>query len=456
MTKANGSAGGSEHEGMISGGSGGSQCNVRNEWAMAIQCEWLINQEWFDPGDLWKPGHLLQVIRVRPSQCNLSPSVLWVNSLTALRTIFAADVVHMCLGKHGLRYIVDLHDKFSGWLEAKALRKAVSKAIAEMIFEVMSWFGCFLKITIDNGTKFKGAVTLLADKYNIPIIPISPYNPSANGIVERGHGVYMYIESIWTILQGNTTKWPEILPLAIWADQVMTKRMTGGSPYSLLYGQQLLFPFDFTDWSWHTLDWVHVNSTKDLLAIRVKQLSHRDEYIGEASAKTEKARLKATEYFFQKNNAWMTSGDYEYGTMVLVWNNALNMMFGNKGALCWSGPYIVVQRWPSGAYVLAELDGAILSKPFAACCLKLYHYHDKIEPIVWFEWKSTTDVEIMNSDDKELEILEQTTFWQSIEWGTISNPGYHDHGNYAGKTLTSTGNVDRVKMGTSLLVPTPQ
>ena len=76
--------------------------------------------------------------------------------------------------------------------------------------------------------------------------------------------------------------------------------MTGSSPYYLLYGQQLLFPFDFTDRSWHTLDWVDVNSTKDLLATRAKQLSRQDEYIGKASAKTEKARLKATEFFFRK------------------------------------------------------------------------------------------------------------------------------------------------------------
>ena len=100
---------------------------------------------------------------------------------------FAADVVHMPLGKQGLWYI-DLCNKFSGWLEAEALRKALSKAISEMIFEVMSRFGCFLKIMVDNGTEFKGAVILLANKYNIPIIPISPYNPSANGIIERGHG----------------------------------------------------------------------------------------------------------------------------------------------------------------------------------------------------------------------------------------------------------------------------
>ena len=159
-----------------------------------------------------------------------------------------------------------------------------------------------------------------------------------------------------------------------------------------------------------SLHWVHVNSTKDLLAIRAKQLSRRDEYIGEASAKTEKARLKAAEYFFQKNKAQMTSGDYEYGTMVLVWNNALNFTFGNKGALCWSGLYIVVQRRSSGAYVLAELDGTVLSKPFAAHRLKLYHYRNANEPIVRFEWKHNTDVEITNSDDKESEITGKGNF----------------------------------------------
>ena len=166
------------------------------------------------------------------------------------------------------------------------------------------------------------------------------------------------------------------------------------------------------DRSWHMLDWVEVNSTKDLLAIHAKQLSRRDEYIGEASAKAEKACLKAAEYFFQKNKARMTSGDYENSTMVLVWNNTLDFMFGNKVALHWSGPYIVIQRRSSGAYmyVLAELDRTVLSKPFAAHCLKLYHNHDANEPIVQFEWKHNTDVEIMNSNDEESEITEKGNF----------------------------------------------
>ena len=48
---------------------------------------------------------------------------------TYIQTIlceFGADTVHMPLGKNGFKYIVDLCDKFSGWLEAKALKKADS------------------------------------------------------------------------------------------------------------------------------------------------------------------------------------------------------------------------------------------------------------------------------------------------------------------------------------------
>ena len=106
----------------------------------------------------------------------------------------------------------------------------------------------------------------------------------------------------------------------------------------------------------------------------------------------------------------MASGDYKNGTMVLVWNNALDSTFGNKGSLHWSGPYIVVQRRPSGAYVLAELDGTVLSKPFAARRLKLYHYCDANDPIVRFEWKRNTDIEITSDNNEDSEIAEKGNF----------------------------------------------
>jgi hypothetical protein len=55
----------------------------------------------------------------------------------------------------------------------KALQKATSLNIADFIFDVMCQFRCIPKLTMDNGRKFKGTVSLLADN-NILLIPISP------------------------------------------------------------------------------------------------------------------------------------------------------------------------------------------------------------------------------------------------------------------------------------------
>ena len=249
---------------------------------------------------------------------------------TYVRTIlreFATDTVHMPKGKNGYRYIIDLRDKFSCWVEAKMVKQATLVNVADFIFEVMTRFGCLPKLTVDNGSEFKGAVTALADKYKLPLIPISPYNPTANGMVERGHGVY--IDLIWKVLQGNTSKWPDLLGSALWADRVMVKRTTGFSPYYLLYGQDPLLSFDMTDRSWHALDWKEAKSTADLLGLRIKQLSRRDDYIGEASKKVQKERQKAADYFLERNKARMIENIYSPGMVVLVWNNFLDFQFRN-------------------------------------------------------------------------------------------------------------------------------
>jgi len=51
----------------------------------------------------------------------------------------------------------------------------------------------------------------------------------------------------------------------------------------------------------------------------------------------------------------------------------------------------------SGAYVLAELDGTVFVKPFAARRLKLYHFRDIKVPIVQEEWQTNVeDLDIMD------------------------------------------------------------
>ena len=50
---------------------------------------------------------------------------------------FNADSVHMPIGKGGHKYLVDLVDNLTRWVEAHALCKLKALAIAEFLFNVM-------------------------------------------------------------------------------------------------------------------------------------------------------------------------------------------------------------------------------------------------------------------------------------------------------------------------------
>ena len=88
-------------------------------------------------------------------------------------------------GSGGLKYIVDIIDNLTGWVEAKGLCKLRASSIADFLFEVMCHFGCIFQLTCDNGMEFKGMVEELMCKYKVPVVQISPYNSQVNGKIER-------------------------------------------------------------------------------------------------------------------------------------------------------------------------------------------------------------------------------------------------------------------------------
>src|SRR5258708_17467483 len=283
-----------------------------------------------------------------------------------VRTIlrcFDADSVHMPAGSGGQKYIVDLVDNLMGWVEARALRKLRALSIADFLFEVMCRFGCIFQLTCDNGSEFKGAVENLMYKYKVPVVRISPYNSQANGKIERTQRTYL--EAIWKVLQGETNQWPSKLGYALWADRITVKRNTGYSPYYLLYGQHLLLPFDVVDRTFHVLEWQTVTNTAELLALRIQQLDQRNSLLVEAREKNFQSRAKAIDAYHQRHADRMKQGEYAIGELVLVYNEALENRMNSKGALRWRGPYAVVARRPTGAYVVQELDGSILKQPVA-------------------------------------------------------------------------------------------
>lgn len=128
--------------------------------------------------------------------------------------------------------------------------------------------------------------------------------------------------------------------------------MTGYTPYFLLYGLCPCFAFDYTDRTWDTLDWHTVALTEDLIAIRMQQILRRDKKLVLAMEQQKLVRKQVVDDFNSKHKCHLSSGDFLLRTWVLLHETWLDTQMGNKGALQWTGPYIVHRKLRDMTYQL--------------------------------------------------------------------------------------------------------
>ena len=293
---------------------------------------------------------------------------------------FDLDTIHMPDGFGGMKYLLQATDPSMSWVEARAVRKPNSEAWAKFLYEeVYSRFGCVLLCLVDGGSEFKGAVEILFKQYGIVVIVSSPYHPEGNGHSERSHQTL--VNSILRACGKDTFRWPLYVHAGLWAMRCSTSRVTGYPPYFLLYGQRPFFAFDIADRTWETLDWHTVASTEDLLAMRMQQILRRDKKLVLAMEQQKRVRQRAVDDFNSKHERHLSSGDFLLGTWVLLHETWLDSQMGNKGALRWTGPYIVHRKVQNTTYQLRELDGTVMRGSVAANRLKIFYYREEHQTV---------------------------------------------------------------------------
>lgn len=302
-----------------------------------------------------------------PLRITYSPSIL---------RRFCLDTVHMPKGSGGKHFLLHASDDVSRWPEARAVVANNSKAWANFIWEdILCRYGSIPVCVCDGGSEFKGAVREIFERHGVKIILSTPYHPEGNGIAERDGQTLT--RAILRSCGDNSRRWPLFLHAGLHAVRVTVNRMTGFTPYYLLYGKHALLPFDLEDRTWHTLDWEGVRSTEDLLTVRLQQIARKEEHIGLAVDGLKKNRQRSVDDYMRRNAHRIRDHEFEPGTWVLVHETWLDGQHGNKGALRWAGPYVVHEQFRTGSYALRELDGTVLKEHVAASRLKLFYYREE-------------------------------------------------------------------------------
>ena len=90
-------------------------------------------------------------------------------------------------------------------------------------------------------------------------------------------------------------------------------------------------------------------------------------------------RVKAAKRFEEKHARTIRDFNFERGNLVLLRNTAIEKSLNRKMRPRYLGPFVVVSRNRGGAYIVADLNGAVFDRPIAAFRLIPYHARESIE-----------------------------------------------------------------------------
>ncbi|KXN93296.1 hypothetical protein AN958_00220, partial [Leucoagaricus sp. SymC.cos] len=201
--------------------------------------------------------------------------------------------------------------------------------------------------------------------------PSHAYNSQSNGIVETTHRTVR--DGLVKMCAGSIKNWYEYAPYIFWADRVTTRKSTGMTPYYAVHGVEPLHPFDITEATFLASSITHHLSDAELLAARARMLQKRDEDLANIHDRVLAARYASIRDFETKNANRIHDYNFGPGELVLVLNKKIEPDVGRKCKPRYFGPMIVVKRLRSGAYILAEVNGAVSRLKFAAFRLIPYH-----------------------------------------------------------------------------------
>lgn len=302
--------------------------------------------------------HLCQV---RQSRNLLIPPV--VQPPAPLFAKMYMDTMHLP-PSNGFRHIVQGRCSLSHYPEWRMLRQESAKTLADWIFQdILCRWGTLVEIVSDNGGPFVKANAILEKKYHIRHIRISGYNSRANGVVEKPH--FDVRQALFKAADGDQSRWSQVAYSVFWADRITIRKRLGVSPYFVVTGTNPLLPLDIIEATYLLPPPSSLISTEDLIASRAIALQKRQEHLDIIRSKVHAARNRAARRFEIEHMHTIFNYDFGPGDLVLMRNTAIEKSLNRKMRPRYLGPLVVVSRNRGGAYILAELNGAVFDRPVA-------------------------------------------------------------------------------------------
>ena len=145
----------------------------------------------------------------------------------------------------------------------------------------------------------------------------------------------------------------------------------GYSPYFLVHSIEPVLPFDITEITYLSPKITGLVSTSNLLVQSASALVGRKAKLEKVKEKLWESRKAVVRRYLEVYGTTVRDYNFSRGDLVLYRNTRVEKEASRKSKPRYLGPMVVVRRTEGGAYVLAELDGAVSSTRFASFVLFL-------------------------------------------------------------------------------------
>lgn len=233
--------------------------------------------------------------------------------------------------QRGNQFIITAKDYGTRWPLAKAVPNQTAKTVAEFIYaEIVTVYGCPSEIVTDQGKSFEDQTLQEYLKLSaVKHLRTTAYHPRTNELVERFNG--MLGGMIQKFLDGKrANEWDLYLPEALFACRIHTSRITGASPFYLLYGVTPQIPGDLA-----APNICHERITdRELVAWRETMLQKLRQDREEAAQRLREKQEEAKTYYDQQ----VSSYEAKLGELVMLRNEGRR-----KFDLHWKGPFRIME-----------------------------------------------------------------------------------------------------------------